>query len=395
MKAVILAAGKSTRSYPLTIDKPKVLIKVAGKSLLLHKLESIEGLVSEVVIVVGFKKDLIKNALGQEFLGMKITYAEQKEQLGTGHALLAAEPYLKEDFIVMMGDDHYSRENMELILKEKPSLLAKEVENPSIYGVWKERGGFVSGFFEKQQRPVSKLANCGLYFLTPEIFRHIKKLKKTVRGEYELNEAVNELSKERPVRIVKTKAGWDPFCYPWDLLELNMIVLEQTEAKTEGEIEEGVTIKERVSTGKGTRVLSGAYIQGPVMIGENCIIGPNCHIRPYTSIGDNCRVGQGSEVKNSVIGDGSKVPHQNYVGDSVIGDGVNLAAGTMIANLRHDREIIKSIVKGELVGTGREKFGAAIGDGAKLGTRTIIYPGRKIWPGKTTLPGEIVKKDIV
>jgi bifunctional UDP-N-acetylglucosamine pyrophosphorylase/glucosamine-1-phosphate N-acetyltransferase len=394
MKGVILAAGKSTRSYPLTVDKPKSLIKVAGRSIIEHQLENLRGLVSEVVIVVGFKKDKIMEAIGQKFQEMKIVYAEQKEQLGTGHALLAAEPYLTEDFVVMMGDDIYSRENTELLTKEKPSLLSKEVDNPSIYGVWKEKDGFVSGFYEKPEKPISNLANCGLYLLEPEIFRHIKKLNKTVRGEYELNEAVNEIAKEKPVRIVKANEGWNPFCYPWDLLKLNRVVLEKMEPKVEGEVEEGVTIKGKVSIGKGTRVLSGAYIQGPVMIGKDCLIGPNCYIRPHTSIGDNCKIGQGSEVKNSVIGDGTK-SHLNYVGDSVIGDGVNLAAGTMIANLRHDRKIIKSMVKGELVWTGREKFGAAIGDDVKLGARTIIYPGRKIWPGKTTLPGEIVKKDIV
>ena len=154
------------------------------------------------------------------------------------------------------------------------------------------------------------------------------------------------------------------------------------------------TLKGKVSVGEGTRILAGSYIEGPVLIGKGCLIGPNCYIRPHTSIGDGCRVGNASEVKNSVIGDGSKIPHLNYVGDSVLGRDVSMAAGSITTNLRHDRGIIKSMLKGEAMGTGRKKLGAVIGDGVKLGARTIIYPGRKIWPGKTTLPGQIVDKDI-
>jgi UDP-N-acetylglucosamine diphosphorylase/glucosamine-1-phosphate N-acetyltransferase len=394
MKAVILAAGKSTRTYPLTAGRPKGLVKVAGKPLLQHNLKALKGLVDEVVLVVGFRREMVEQALGRDFQGMKLTYAGQGEQLGTGHALLAAEPHLRGDFIVMNGDDLYSRENVELVLKGTPSLLAQEVGDPSSFGVWLEKGGFVSGFQEKPGKPVSNLANTGLYVLGPEVFPHLKKLGKTVRGEYELNEAVNRMSGESPVRVVRAGKGWVPVGYPWDLLEANRILLEGMEPSMEGEVEEGVTLKGKVSIGKGTRVLAGTYIEGPVMIGRDCLIGPNCYIRAHTSIGDGCRVGNASEVKNSVIGDRSKVPHLNYVGDSVIGNDVSMAGGSMTANLRHDRGVIKSMVRSELVETGRNKFGAAIGDGVKLGVRTIIYPGRKIWPGKTTLPGEVVRKDI-
>jgi UDP-N-acetylglucosamine diphosphorylase/glucosamine-1-phosphate N-acetyltransferase len=395
MKAVILAAGKSTRTYPLTLTVPKVLIRVAGKPIIQHNLEALAGLVDEAVIVVGCRREMIEQVLGHEFRGIRLTYAGQKEQLGTGHALLPAEPHVSEgEFIVMMGDDIYSRENMEMLLEGTPSLLAKGVDDPSSFGVWLERDGLVSGFQEKPGRARSNLANCGLYVLDPEIFPHIKRLGKTVRGEYELNEAVNCLARERPVRVAVTGKGWIPVGYPWDILEANRYLLEGMEPSVEGDVEKGATLKGRVSIGEGTRVLAGSYIEGPVMIGRDCLIGPNCYIRPFTSIGDGCRVGNASEVKNSVIGDGSKAPHLNYVGDSVIGRDVNLAAGSIMANLRHDRGIVRSAVRGELIETGRSKFGAVIGDGVRLGARTIIYPGRKIWPGKTTLPGQVVDRDI-
>ncbi|RLI96231.1 MAG: glucose-1-phosphate thymidylyltransferase, partial [Candidatus Aenigmatarchaeota archaeon] len=375
MKAVILTAGMSTRTYPLTLTIPKVLLKVAGKSLIEHNLESLQGIADEAILVVGYKKEMVKDYIGNEFCGVKISYATQKHQLGTGHALLAAEPYLgREDFIVMMGDDIYSGDNIQKLLKETPSLLAMEVDDPSRFGIWLENGGNVSGFQEKPEKPLSNLANCGLYVMGPDIFRKIKALSRTVRGEYELNEAVNALAKEMPVRIVKARNGWIPIGYPWDVIEANRILLENIEHRINGEIEDGATIKGNVCIGNGTKILAGSYIEGPVMIGRDCVIGPNCYIRPYTYIGDGCRIGNASEVKNSVIGNGSKLPHLNYVGDSILGRNVNMAAGSITANLRHDKKPIKTAVKGKLVETGRRKFGTVIGDGARLGVRTIIYP---------------------
>ena len=106
-------------------------------------------------------------------------------------------------------------------------------------------------------------------------------------------------------------------------------------------------------------------------------------------------VGQAVEVKNSVIGDGSKVPHLSYVGDSVIGEDCNLGAGTVIANLKHEKSNVKSMIKGKIIDTGRRKFGASIGDNVKTAINTSIYPGRKLFPDTTTLPGEVVKKDKV
>ena len=187
---------------------------------------------------------------------------------------------------------------------------------------------------------------------------------------------------------------WFPVTYPWSLLDANEAILKNVSGKSEGKAEKGATLKGKVIVGKGTLIRSGAYVEGPVIIGKNCDVGPNCYIRPYTSIGDNCRIGNSVEIKNSIIMDDARVGHLSYVGDSIIGMNVNLGAGFIVANLRHDHSEIKSMVKNKLIGTGRKKFGTAIGDGAKTGIRTSVYPGRKIWPGKTTLPGEIVKEDV-
>ncbi len=183
--------------------------------------------------------------------------------------------------------------------------------------------------------------------------------------------------------------------YPWDLLRVNAQLLGALSAGEEmrpgaavTETEDGLLI-----CGEGTRILPGVYVEGTVLIGSDCKIGPNCYLRGSTCIGDGCRVGQAVEVKNSLLGHGASVGHLSYVGDSILGSRVNFGAGTTTSNLRHDGRNHRSMVDGELVDTGRRKFGTVVGDGVHTGINTTIYPGRKLGPGTTTLPGEVVERD--
>lgn len=184
--------------------------------------------------------------------------------------------------------------------------------------------------------------------------------------------------------------------HPWDLLAANEShIATLTENRIDGEIHPSAVIEGILHTGPGTRILPGVFIEGHVIIGANCKIGPNCHIRGHTSIGDRCHIGQAVEIKNSIIISGSNVGHLSYVGDSILGEGVNFGAGTIVSNLRHDGKNHRSQVRGELIDTGRRKLGCIVGDGVHTGIHTAIYPGRKLWPGTTTRPGEIVSKDLV
>ena len=154
-------------------------------------------------------------------------------------------------------------------------------------------------------------------------------------------------------------------------------------------------IEGRIHLGKGSRILPGVFIEGHVIIGENCKIGPNCYLRGNTSVGDNCHIGQSVEIKNCLILSKTNVGHLSYVGDSVLGEKVNFGAGTTTSNLRHDGGNHTSRVEGTMIDTGRRKFGTIVGDGVHTGINTSIYPGRKLWPNTSTLPGEIVRKDIL
>lgn len=184
--------------------------------------------------------------------------------------------------------------------------------------------------------------------------------------------------------------------HPWDFLRANeQFVSALTHNHIEGNIHPSAVIEGVIHLGAGTRILPGVFIEGNVVIGSNCKIGPNCYIRGNTSIGDGCHIGQSVEIKNCLILSKTNVGHLSYVGDSVLGEKVNFGAGTTTSNLRHDGKNHRSMVDGKLIDTGRRKFGTIVGDGVHTGINTSIYPGRKLWPGTTTRPGEIVQKDIL
>lgn len=184
--------------------------------------------------------------------------------------------------------------------------------------------------------------------------------------------------------------------YSWDLLRANVEAMTARKSYVqESGAHASLYVEGRLQVGKGTKILPGVVIEGDVIIGDHCKVGPNCYIRGSTAIGNKCHVGQAVELKNSVLMEGTNVGHLAYVGDSILGAGVNLGAGTITSNLRHDGKAHRSMVAGQLIDTGRRKFGAIIGDGVHTGINTSIYPGRKIWPGLTTRPGAIVEHDLL
>ncbi len=395
MQAVILAAGASTRMLPLTETRPKPLLPVANVPLIDHTLIQLKGLVQEIVLVVGYKQEMLREHVQQSphAKPFKIVFAEQKSQKGTADALLAAKPHVRDRFLVLNGDDLYSQEDIARCLRHKRCVLAAPVEHPEQFGVLRlDHENRVTAIVEKSAKPPTKLANTGLFVLDDSIFSI--PMKKTKRNEYELTDLVTALSQKEPMAYELVKGYWLPVGYPWNLLEANAFLLSRQKRDIRGTVEKGATVKGDVIIGKGTKVLAGSYIEGPVRIGESCEIGPNCYIRPGTTIGDSCHVGAAVELKNTIFFSGTVASHLTYIGDSILGENVNVGGGTLVANLRHDGQSVKSMVKGKLVDTGRRKFGTVIGDGAHLGAGTIIYPGRKIGTKCDTLPGEIVKKDI-
>ncbi|MDD5503544.1 MAG: sugar phosphate nucleotidyltransferase, partial [Candidatus Thermoplasmatota archaeon] len=269
-------------------------------------------------------------------------------------------------------------------------MTVREVPNPSDFGVLEVKGNSVLRIVEKPKVPPSNLANVGVYKFFPDIFNAIDHTQLSARNEYEITDSLQMLINSGKKVTYNKVSWWLDVGKPWDLLNANELLMKDMKSGVKGTIEQYATLKGAVQIGEGTVVMSGAYIEGPVIIGKNCKIGPNCYIRPSTYIGDKCHVGAGTEIKNSIIMNGSNAPHINYVGDSVVGERCNLGAGTKIANLRHDGHTVYSTLKDTVVDTGRRKLGAIIGDDVKTGINVSINVGTVIGGGTTVAYGRSV-----
>jgi bifunctional UDP-N-acetylglucosamine pyrophosphorylase/glucosamine-1-phosphate N-acetyltransferase len=391
MKAVVLAAGEGVRLQPITATRPKHLIKVGGKPILEYCLEGLKASgVTDVIIVTHYMGDAIRSFFGGgDRLGLKISYVEQPEMLGTGNAVSTVEPYVDGDFVLVYGDLLFATEAMANVVQlyeaEKPSavMTVVPVETPESYGIVEiSAGKKVKRIVEKPSlgEAPSNLANAGLYVFSNEIFDKLRQTTASVRGEWELTDAVSLLVKDEKTVLAAevAKGDWLDIGRPWDLLEANGWALKRMEHKVYGAVENGAHLIGPVTVAETARIRSGAYIEGPAFIDEGSDIGPNCFIRPCTSIGKNVRVGNACEIKNCIIMDGTHVGHLSYVGDSILGKCCNLAAGTITANLRVDDGPVKMLVKGEVVDTGRRKLGAILGDNVKTGINALLMPGVKV-----------------
>ena len=224
------------------------------------------------------------------------------------------------------------------------------------------------------EHPETNLINAGIYVLDKRIFPAIREIEKSARGEYELTDAMQLLiGKGEKIRCHALEK-WIDISMPWQLLDANEFILREHGSQISGSVH------------------ASAIVEEPAAIGEGAVIGPHCYIRKYSSVGKNCRI-VGSEIKNSIIMDGTKL-HRCYVGDSVVGRSCNIAAGTVLANLRLDEKNVSMRINGKSIDTGRRKLGAIVADGVKFGVNAAVMPGRRIWPGMLIPPCCVVRSDV-
>ena len=405
MKAVVLAAGRGGRLKPFTLTRPKHLLPVGGAPLLEWMLRRLgDAGVDEVLVVTHYMEEAIKDRFGAgSELGLKISYTRQEEMLGTADAFAVAERFVDgEDFIGVYGDLYLSLEAIKAVVdaheKGETMLTVVPFDKAHLYGVVELKDDMVIRIVEKPPAGMmsSNLANAGIYYFTPEIFRWIRETKPSERQEYEITDSLRMMIESgSSVRAVTISQGdWLDVGLPWNLLDVNERALTLIEPAVEGEVEEGAHVSGDVRICKGARIRSGAYIEGPAIIGEDSDIGPNCYIRPSTSIGSGVRIGNACEVKNSIVMDGTHIAHLSYVGDSIIGENCNLGAGTITANIRFDERHISVNIKGERIDSGRRKLGALIGDDVQTGINVSLMPGVKIGPGAWIAPGMTLYDDV-
>jgi glucose-1-phosphate thymidylyltransferase len=202
MDAVILAAGEGTRLRPLTNDRPKGMVEIDDRPILADCFDQLRALGADAFhVVVGYRKEDIISHFGDEYAGIPITYAHQREQAGLAHALLTVEDRIDDDFMLILGDNVFRANLEDVVMRQHEdradaAFLVEEIpwEEASRYGVCDTNEfGEITAVVEKPDDPPSNLVMTGFYTFSPSIFHACRLVQPSGRGEYELSDAIDLL----------------------------------------------------------------------------------------------------------------------------------------------------------------------------------------------------------
>ncbi|MEM5829033.1 MAG: sugar phosphate nucleotidyltransferase [Candidatus Aenigmatarchaeota archaeon] len=415
MQAIVLAAGESSRFWPLN-TRHKSLIKICGKPIIQYTIEKlIKSGIEEIIIVQNKRRDveeeLRKSSLIKLIEKGKINFVEQELRLGMGNALLCAKPIIKKNSFLVLNPERIDCDEFipEIIKKGKKAkcvIAGSITKEPWLYGIMKLDHDRVLSLVEKPKESDSNIKAIGIYLLPYEYFEEYERIKK---HHYDFEDALQSLIERYDVRAVVKEQETISLKYPWHLFEFSKVILDsifiesyeksnkankQKEEKQNidrsAKLCENVHIEGNVFIGKNTKIYENATVRGPCYIGDNCIIGNNALIREYCIIENNCTIGANSELARSILQEQVSI-HSGFVGDSIIGRNTSIGAGIITANKRLDRNEIYAIVKGEKVNTKLTSLGAIIGENVKIGIRAGIMPGAMIGNNAIIGPNSLIK----
>lgn len=239
-KVVVAAAGQGTRMLRLTNNKPKTLINVRERPFLAYLLDDLfEAGYKEIILVVGYKEDLMKKFLDEyksssKNKDKKIDLVSQYEILGpkekeygTACPVKCVKDFVKnEQFVFLYGDNLYSVKDLKKMNTEDGYCYVAGIKDahPEKYGVLITDNGFLKEIIEKPKDFVGDLINTGLYKFTPDVFKKLSKIKKSPRGEYEITDAISLLAKEKKVKVKKIEDYWKDFGNPGDVIKISKMM---------------------------------------------------------------------------------------------------------------------------------------------------------------------------
>lgn len=426
LTVVILAAGQGKR---MKSALPKVLQPLAGRPLLEHVIDTAQALApAEVHVVYGHGGDRVREALA----GEKVSWVEQREQLGTGHAVMQALPAFRHAGLVLVlyGDVPLIRRETlaQLIALAGPKalgLLTMRLDDATGYGrIVRDARGQVRRIVEQKDASKKELriteGNTGVMAVPAALLKKwLSRLKNdNAQGEYYLTDiiamavrdkvkvnplvassatevlGVNDKSQLAELETARRKQ------ISHDLMLAGVTLVDPARFDLRGSLEHGsdvsidvnVVLEGAVKLGDGVRIGPNCFIRDAqiaagtevhancvidrAVIGPACTIGPFARIRPESRLDRGVHVGNFVEVKKSLLGEGSKANHLTYLGDAVVGKGVNVGAGTVTCNY-----------------DGANKSQTHIEDGAFIGSGSMLVAPVRIGAGATIGAGSTINKD--
>ncbi|OAU95863.1 bifunctional UDP-N-acetylglucosamine diphosphorylase/glucosamine-1-phosphate N-acetyltransferase GlmU [Moraxella catarrhalis] len=424
LHTIILAAGKGTR---MKSSRPKVLQTLAGKALVQHVLDTCTQIQADgTILIYGFGGEMVKEALS----AYPITFAEQTQQLGTGHAVKMALPHLPKEgkSLILYGDVPLTQaDTLQNLVKANTSgisMLTLNVEHPFGLGrIIRDQGKVVAIVEEKdadaQQKLITEI-NSGIYCVDNALLhKYLPMLTNdNAQGEYYLTDivklAVNdgvEIATIEPefafeiegvndrIQLANLERAFQSHqVYQLQLAGVQFADPSRVDIRGTLTCDQDVFIDINtvfvgdVHLGEGVRIDAGNVINNSridnqthikahcviddSMIGQHVAIGPFAHLRPKTVLADDVKIGNFVETKKTTVGVGSKINHLSYAGDSIIGQDVNVGAGVITCNY-----------------DGVNKFTTTIGDRAFIGSNSSLVAPVTIGSDATIGAGSVITKD--
>jgi glucose-1-phosphate thymidylyltransferase len=370
-RAVVLAAGEGNRLRPLTQNRPKPMLPAATKPILEHVIDQlVDAGIDEIVVVVGYRSNRVQSHFGPTYRNVPLTYVSQEKQLGTGHALLAAESAVDGTCLVINGDQivdsRIVRDTIAGHESDSAATLALlQRSHVEEYGGVTVDDGRVTSIVENPSDDRDYFLNAGVYVLEPMLFDAVRATEPS-GGEHHLVDALSTLvNSGEVVRGVISDGIWADATYPWDLLDVSFELFDA------GIVDGGRPLEEH----RGSCVHESAVIQEPVVVDQDCVIGPEAVVGPYVCLGENATVGSNAVVKRSVLDTDTRVEASVTAIDCITGTGVTIGAGSSIpggpADVRVEDRVFES-----------EPLGALLAD-------RVCDRG-----GVTYVPGAIVGPDV-
>ena len=401
LKSVILAAGKGTR---MKSETPKVLHTIFDKTLLGYVIDAVNGtgLADENFVIVGHQAERVEEYIKNNYSNARTIL--QSPQLGTGHAVSMALPYLNDfdgEVVILCGDTplitaETLKEFVEFHKENQSDLTVMSAifENPANYGrIIRGANGHVEGIVEEkdatpEQKGINEI-NAGIYCLDWKKVKPAFSQLETnnAQGEYYLTDIIkwgNENGLAVNAYVLKDNTEIYGINSKANLAEATKFLNKRIINK---HLTNGVTIIDPDSTWispeteieHDTVIYPSTYIEGVNKIGKNCKIGPFAHLRGGVTLDDNVKIGNFVEVKKAHIKSDTNACHLTYIGDAEIGSNVNIGAGTITANYNPlTKEKSKTIIK----------------DNVKIGSNSVLVAPVKVEEGANVGALSVITKDL-
>lgn len=368
MPVIVLAAGEGIRLRPLTKYRPKPMLPAVTSPILEHVLDAlIDSGLHDIHLVVGHRRARIQSHFGSSYRDVDLTYHTQEKQLGTGHALFAADPPTDEPFLVVYGDQIIDRTLITDVATQHGAGIATLGAIPgkdvSRYGGAIVEDGEVVELVDKPTDSREYFLNAGVYVFEPEVMEAVESVRAR-GGEQSLIDAIRDLlDAGRTVGGVVSDGFWVDATFPWDLLTITERLLERGHEERRNHEGDGLP-----------RIHETAVLRDPVAIAPDCEIGPGAVIGPNAALGENVTVEANAVVRRSVLDTDTRVGPNATLIDVVTGVGARVGAGSSMPGGPGDVRVDERVFEDE-------RLGALLAD-------RVVDRG-----GVTYLPGTIVGAD--